>query len=114
MDHRKSERGLIEDHEIVWRIEAEFAAEVSPEDRLVRSTPCKLEATWPHSRHGSALGKTHDPTEDEVGQQRRWVITGEQPLEAQFGLTVLDIDADLLGAYQTLVPGELLQPLAKC
>src|SRR5579871_921397 len=55
MDHRESERSLVEDHEIVWRIEAELTAEVSPEDRLVRSTSGKLEASWLHRRHGSML-----------------------------------------------------------
>lgn len=86
MDHRESERGLVEDHQVVWRIEAELTAEVSPEDRLVRPTSRELEASRPYGHHGSVLGEVQDSSEDQVGQQRRWVLVREQPLEAQPGL----------------------------
>jgi hypothetical protein len=72
-----------------------------------------LEAPRPDGRLGSALGEIGDPGKDDVGQQRRWRTVGEQPLEAQSSLTTLDVDRDLLGADETLVPGQLVEPLAE-
>jgi hypothetical protein len=82
IDHRERERGFVEDHEVTRRIEAELAAEVSAEHRLVRPAPGELDAPRPDWLHGSALRKAKDERKEQIGHQRRRVIFGEEPLEA--------------------------------
>jgi len=97
----------LEHEHVVWRTEAQRAAKMSPEQRLVRPASNELEAPRPHRRIRSALREIRDPGKDDVGHQSRRRVVREHPLEAQAGLAIRDIDGDLLGAHETLVPGEL-------
>ena len=71
IDHRQRERGFVEDHDVVRRIEADLAAEMSPEHRLVRPAPGELDAPRPDRLRGSALRKAQDEREEQIGHQRR-------------------------------------------
>ena len=82
MDHWQRERGFVEHQYVVWRIEAELAAEVLPEHRLVCSAPDELESPRPHRRHGSALREICYSGKDDIGEQCWRRTIGEQPLEA--------------------------------
>jgi hypothetical protein len=81
MDHRQLERSKVEDHDVVRRVEAQLAPEVSAQHGLVLPASRELDAPRPDGLRGSALRKTQDEPKEQVGHQRRWGLVGEEPLE---------------------------------
>jgi hypothetical protein len=94
-------------------VELDLAAEMTPEDRLVDVAPGELDTSRLHLLRSPSLRNREDVGEEEIGHECRRHLISKDPLEAEASFAVSTIDPDLLGATETLVTYELLEPLAE-